>query len=63
MCIAHEILHRQHFCDNLATFLMFLCMHIQAGLFGNVQGLYDTVRKAQQVVQVEAVRVQKELAV
>ncbi|KAH7291833.1 hypothetical protein KP509_29G037500 [Ceratopteris richardii] len=27
-----------------------------------MQGLYDTVRKAQQVVQVEAVRVQKELA-
>ncbi|KAI5056347.1 hypothetical protein GOP47_0028165 [Adiantum capillus-veneris] len=34
----------------------------KAGLFGNMQGLYDTVRKAQQVVQVEAVRVQKELA-
>ncbi|CAM6010027.1 unnamed protein product [Sphagnum balticum] len=32
------------------------------GMFGNMQGLYDTVRKAQQVVQVEAVRVQKELA-
>jgi len=31
-------------------------------MFGNMQGLYDTVRKAQQVVQVEAVRVQKELA-
>ncbi|BBN00990.1 hypothetical protein Mp_2g03740 [Marchantia polymorpha subsp. ruderalis] len=34
----------------------------KAGLFGNLQGLYDTVRKAQQVVQVEAVKVQKELA-
>lgn len=34
----------------------------KAGLFGNMQGLYETVRKAQQVVQVEAVRVQKELA-
>ncbi|XP_024369029.1 nucleoid-associated protein At4g30620, chloroplastic [Physcomitrium patens] len=31
-------------------------------MLGNMQGLYDTVRKAQQVVQVEAVRVQKELA-
>lgn len=31
-------------------------------MFGNMQGLYETVRKAQQVVQVEAVRVQKELA-
>jgi hypothetical protein len=30
--------------------------------FPNMLGLYDTVRKAQQVVQVEAVRVQKELA-
>ncbi|KAJ7561039.1 hypothetical protein O6H91_03G011300 [Diphasiastrum complanatum] len=34
----------------------------KAGLFGNMQELYQTVRKAQQVVQVEAVRVQKELA-
>ncbi|KAH9299259.1 hypothetical protein KI387_030941, partial [Taxus chinensis] len=34
----------------------------KAGLFGNMQGLYDTVKKAQMVVQVEAVRVQKELA-
>ncbi|GLJ47195.1 hypothetical protein SUGI_0996290 [Cryptomeria japonica] len=34
----------------------------KAGLFGNVQGLYETVKKAQMVVQVEAVRVQKELA-
>ncbi|KAH7282040.1 hypothetical protein KP509_35G009300 [Ceratopteris richardii] len=31
-------------------------------MFGNMQGLYETVRKAQEVVQVEAVRVQKELA-
>ena len=35
---------------------------MQAGPFGNMQGLYETVRKAQQVVQVESVRVQKELA-
>ncbi|ERN07054.1 hypothetical protein AMTRI_Chr12g273450 [Amborella trichopoda] len=34
----------------------------KAGLFGNMQGLYETVKKAQMVVQVEAVRVQKELA-
>lgn len=32
------------------------------GIFGNMQNLYDTVKKAQMVVQVEAVRVQKELA-
>lgn len=35
---------------------------IQAGIFGNMQNLYETVKKAQNVVQVEAVRVQKELA-
>lgn len=35
---------------------------VQAGMFGNMQGLIETVRKAQQVVQVEAVKVQKELA-
>ena len=29
---------------------------------GNMQNLYETVKKAQMVVQVEAVRVQKELA-
>lgn len=29
---------------------------------GGMQGLYETVKKAQMVVQVEAVRVQKELA-
>ncbi|XP_022921745.1 nucleoid-associated protein At2g24020, chloroplastic-like [Cucurbita moschata] len=34
----------------------------KAGIFGNMQNLYETVRTAQQVVQVEAVRVQKELA-
>lgn len=34
----------------------------KSGMFPNMLGLYDTVRKAQQVVQVEAVRVQKELA-
>eukprot|EP00270_Netrium_digitus_P010805 TRINITY_DN336_c0_g1_i1.p1 TRINITY_DN336_c0_g1~~TRINITY_DN336_c0_g1_i1.p1 ORF type:complete len:206 (-),score=62.09 TRINITY_DN336_c0_g1_i1:216-782(-) len=34
----------------------------KAGMLGNMQGLFETVRKAQQVVQVEAVRVQKELA-
>lgn len=34
----------------------------QQGMLGNMQGLFETVRKAQQVVQVEAVRVQKELA-
>ncbi|PWZ23230.1 hypothetical protein Zm00014a_014560 [Zea mays] len=31
-------------------------------IFGNMQNLYETVKKAQMVVQVEAVRVQKELA-
>jgi hypothetical protein len=31
-------------------------------MFGNMQNLYETVKKAQMVVQVEAVRVQKELA-
>ncbi|EEF46869.1 nucleoid-associated protein At4g30620, chloroplastic [Ricinus communis] len=35
----------------------------KAGLMGNMQNLYETVKKAQMVVQVEAVRVQKELAV
>ncbi|XP_060669544.1 nucleoid-associated protein At4g30620, chloroplastic isoform X2 [Ziziphus jujuba] len=35
----------------------------KAGIFGNMQNLYETVKKAQNVVQVEAVRVQKELAV
>ncbi|OWM65833.1 hypothetical protein CDL15_Pgr015258 [Punica granatum] len=35
----------------------------KAGILGNMQNLYDTVKKAQMVVQVEAVRVQKELAV
>ncbi|KAH0970121.1 hypothetical protein GBA52_022277 [Prunus armeniaca] len=34
-----------------------------AGVLGNMQNLYETVKKAQMVVQVEAVRVQKELAV
>ncbi|KAM7477136.1 hypothetical protein LguiB_024379 [Lonicera macranthoides] len=34
-----------------------------AGILGNMQNLYETVKKAQMVVQVEAVRVQKELAV
>ncbi|KAL6578550.1 hypothetical protein OROMI_008766 [Orobanche minor] len=33
-----------------------------AGIMGNMQNLYETVKKAQMVVQVEAVRVQKELA-
>ncbi|XP_074563288.1 nucleoid-associated protein At4g30620, chloroplastic-like [Curcuma longa] len=33
----------------------------KAGLMGNMQNLYETVKKAQMVVQVEAVRVQKEL--
>ncbi|GER45127.1 hypothetical protein STAS_22046 [Striga asiatica] len=31
-------------------------------ILGNMQNLYETVKKAQMVVQVEAVRVQKELA-
>ncbi|KAG7540880.1 Nucleoid-associated protein YbaB/EbfC family [Arabidopsis thaliana x Arabidopsis arenosa] len=35
----------------------------KAGILGNMQNLYETVKKAQMVVQVEAVRVQKELAV
>ncbi|XP_028807126.1 nucleoid-associated protein At4g30620, chloroplastic isoform X2 [Neltuma alba] len=34
----------------------------KSGMLGNMQNLYDTVKKAQMVVQVEAVRVQKELA-
>ncbi|PWA87245.1 AP-2 complex subunit alpha-1 [Artemisia annua] len=36
---------------------------LMAGVFGNMQNLYETVKKAQMVVQVEAVRVQKELVV
>ncbi|KAI9117283.1 hypothetical protein K1719_011449 [Acacia pycnantha] len=35
----------------------------KAGVLGNMQNLFETVKKAQMVVQVEAVRVQKELAV
>ena len=46
--------------DSHFDMLFFSAM--QAGPFGNMQGLYETVRKAQQVVQVESVRVQKELA-
>lgn len=34
----------------------------QAGLLGNMQNVFETVKKAQMVVQVEAVKVQKELA-
>lgn len=34
----------------------------KAGIFGNMQNLYETVKKAQSIVQVEAVRVQQELA-
>ncbi|KAJ8434813.1 hypothetical protein Cgig2_033535 [Carnegiea gigantea] len=34
----------------------------RAGILGNMQNLYETVKKAQMVVQVEAVKVQKELA-
>ncbi|CAH9086558.1 unnamed protein product [Cuscuta epithymum] len=34
----------------------------KAGIMGNMQNLYETVKKAQMVVQVEAVKVQKELA-
>ncbi|KAG0491303.1 hypothetical protein HPP92_004255 [Vanilla planifolia] len=37
-------------------------MPSKAGILGNMQNLYETVKKAQMVVQVEAVRVQKELA-
>ncbi|XP_044463159.1 nucleoid-associated protein At2g24020, chloroplastic-like isoform X4 [Mangifera indica] len=33
-----------------------------AGVLGNMRNLYETVKKAQMVVQVEAVHVQKELA-
>ncbi|KAJ8747615.1 hypothetical protein K2173_014477 [Erythroxylum novogranatense] len=33
----------------------------KAGILGNMQNLYETVKKAQMVVQVEAVRVQKSL--
>ncbi|KAL8499437.1 hypothetical protein ACS0TY_022415 [Phlomoides rotata] len=35
----------------------------KAGIFGNMANLYVTVKKAQMVVQVEAVKVQKELGV
>ncbi|XP_057967265.1 nucleoid-associated protein At4g30620, chloroplastic isoform X2 [Malania oleifera] len=35
----------------------------KAGIMGNMQNLYENVKKAQMVVQVEAARVQKELAV
>ncbi|KAK9148647.1 hypothetical protein Scep_007404 [Stephania cephalantha] len=38
------------------------CAFSVAGIFGNMQNLYETVKKAKMVVQVEAVRVQKELA-
>ncbi|CAL5186845.1 unnamed protein product [Lathyrus oleraceus] len=34
----------------------------KAGILGNMQNLFETLKKAQMVVQVEAVRVQKELA-
>lgn len=34
----------------------------KAGVLGNMQNLFETVKKAQMVVQVEAVKVQKELA-
>ncbi|KAK9107179.1 hypothetical protein Syun_023190 [Stephania yunnanensis] len=37
------------------------CAFSVAGIFGNMKNLYETVTKAQMVVQVEAVRVQKEL--
>ncbi|CAN1809448.1 Nucleoid-associated protein At4g30620, chloroplastic [Linum perenne] len=36
--------------------------NLNARILGNMANLYDTVKKAQMVVQVEAVRVQKELA-
>ena len=49
------------------SFLLIVLLHFmadlfQAGILGNMQNLYETVKKAQMVVQVEAVRVQKELA-
>lgn len=31
-------------------------------MFGNMQNLFETVKKAQAVVQIESVRIQKELA-
>eukprot|EP00271_Cylindrocystis_brebissonii_P017777 TRINITY_DN475_c0_g1_i2.p1 TRINITY_DN475_c0_g1~~TRINITY_DN475_c0_g1_i2.p1 ORF type:complete len:209 (+),score=54.40 TRINITY_DN475_c0_g1_i2:152-778(+) len=34
----------------------------KGGLFGNMEGIMETVQRAQRLVQVEAVRVQKELA-
>lgn len=34
----------------------------KAGMFGNMQNLFETVKKAQAVVQIESVRIQKELA-
>nr|XP_004507747.1 nucleoid-associated protein At4g30620, chloroplastic [Cicer arietinum] len=34
----------------------------KAGMLGNMQNLFETVKKAQAVVQVESVRIQKELA-
>ncbi|KAH6794415.1 putative BCR [Perilla frutescens var. hirtella] len=49
-----------------ASYPSFLCRSRdtgRAGILGGMQNLYETVKKAQMVVQVEAVRVQKELAV
>ncbi|KAL5146998.1 Nucleoid-associated protein, chloroplastic [Glycine soja] len=51
----HSLLLGKHLSSNVQD-------HHQAGILGNMQNLYETVKKAQMVVQVEAVRVQKELA-
>jgi hypothetical protein len=39
--------------------IVWVCLHQGLGMFGNMQGLYDTMRKTQQVVRVEVIRVQK----
>ncbi|KAI5441183.1 variant 2 [Lathyrus oleraceus] len=39
-----------------------LLQECSRGILGNMQNLFETLKKAQMVVQVEAVRVQKELA-
>jgi len=42
--------------------IVWVCLQQGLGMFGNMQKLYDTMRKAQQVVQVEVIRAQKKLA-
>jgi hypothetical protein len=42
--------------------IVWVCLQQRLGMFGNMQRLYDIMRKAQQVVQVEVIRAQKKLA-